>query len=140
MEEQVALESLPDDVLQTIFVAMTIDQLGEFMMLNPRVFNLAVPIMKEKLLLRENQEKLALRKIIVSLMKKRFKSVIDLTHFKGFSLERPGPLGIYSPTILQNMPSDVVQVGQYPLIVSPDRYNEMIDIMNTVPMVPIYHI
>lgn len=136
MEHQAALELLPDEALQAIFVAMTIDQLEKFMMQTPRVFSVAVPVMREKLLLRENQRKLAIRKLILNFLPLVPGQVIDLTYF---DMDNFGPFTMYPGNILQHMPPGEVQIGQYPLIVSQARYNEIADIMNTVPMAVVYH-
>src|SRR5579863_5333842 len=81
MEHQAALELLPDEALQAIFVSMTIDQLETFMMQNPRVFTVGAPVMKEKLALRENQRKLAIKKAILNFLPLIPGQVIDLTYF-----------------------------------------------------------
>jgi len=135
MEHQAALELLPDEALISIFVSMTIEQLETFMMQNPRTFTVAAPVMKEKLMLRENQRKLAIKNAILNFLPLIPGQVIDLTYFD----QNRFVFTMMSNMILQHMFPNYVQIGQYPLIVSQDRYNEMADIMNTVPMVPIYH-
>lgn len=127
--------SLPDDTLQRIFMDMTVDQLKEFMMLNSRFFDLGRDIMQEKLSLRENQRKLAIQKLMIARLRTiPAGKVLDLSNMNADT-----GIGMR----VMNMPiggrSNKVQIGQYALVVTPERYDEMVDIMNTVPMAVVYH-
>ena len=135
MEEEI---SLPDDTLRKIFVSMTIDQLEQFMMLNPRFFDLGRDIMMEKLMLRENQRKLAIQALILARLRTiRAGYVLDLTDM---NVNSGIGARLILPPLTSTRANSRIQIGQYPLFARQDRYNEMADIMNTVPMVPIYHV